>query len=158
MVVDKYFSYSSPATDKVHMKRYIKVLRTTQDNLKEKLEVNDMEQDIHPPVEREKIHQVFTSIAKVDKKDRTIYDDNTGNLPIRSIDGYIAIFIVYYWTMNSIFEAPIKYNKYDTTIEAFKNHIKYITKRRFKPSFNIIDNVTSKAIKVYPQEENILMQ
>ena len=43
-------------------------------------------------------------------------------------------------------------------IEAFQTHIKYITKRGFKPSFNIIDNVTSKAIKVYPQEENIQMQ
>ena len=43
-------------------------------------------------------------------------------------------------------------------VEAFQTHIKYITKRRFKPSFNIIDNVASKAIKVYLQEENILMK
>ena len=43
-------------------------------------------------------------------------------------------------------------------IEAFQTHIKYITKRGFKPSFNIIDYVALKAIKVYLQEENIQMQ
>ena len=40
-------------------------------------------------------------------------------------------------------------------IDDFQTHIKYITNREFKPSFNIIYNVASKAIKVYLQEENI---
>ena len=43
-------------------------------------------------------------------------------------------------------------------VEAFQTHIKYITKRGFKPCFNIIDNVTSKVIKVYLKKENIQMQ
>ena len=43
-------------------------------------------------------------------------------------------------------------------IENFQTHIKYITKRVLKTSFNIIDNVASKAIKLYLQEENIQMQ
>ena len=43
-------------------------------------------------------------------------------------------------------------------IKAFQTHIKYITKRGFKPSFNITNNVESKAIKVYLQEENTQMQ
>ena len=85
-VVDKYLPDSSPATDKVYMKRQRKGLRTTQDTLKEKLEVIDMERDIHPPVEREKINHIFTSITKVDKKDGTIYVYNIGNFPIRSIE------------------------------------------------------------------------
>ena len=38
-------------------------------------------------------------------------------------------------------------------IKAFQTHTKYINKRGFKPSFNIIDKVASKAIKVYIQEE-----
>ena len=76
------------------MKRQRKGLRTTQDTLKEKLEVIEMEQDIIPPVEREKMNQIFTSITKVDKKDGTIYVDNIVNLPIRSIEGYISIFIL----------------------------------------------------------------
>ena len=117
-----------------------------------------MEQDIHPPVERENVNQIFTSIAKVNKKYRTIYVDNTGNLPIRSIERYIDIFILYNWTTNAILSAPIKYTKDETIIEAFQTHIKYITKRGLKPSFNIIDNLVSKEIKVYLQEQNIHMQ
>ena len=42
MAVDKYLPYISPATDKGHMKRQRKFLRTTQDNLKEKLDVIEM--------------------------------------------------------------------------------------------------------------------
>ena len=43
-------------------------------------------------------------------------------------------------------------------IDDFQTHIKYITKIGFKPCFNIIDNVASKAIKIYLQEEKIQMQ
>ena len=111
-----------------------------------------MERYIDPPVEREKMNQIFTSIAKVNKKYRTIYVDNTGNLLIRSMERYIAILILYNWTTNAILAAPIKYTKDETMIKAFQTHIKYITKRGFKPSFNIIDNVVSKEIKVYLQE------
>ena len=72
MAVDKYLPYISPATDKGHMKRQRKGLRNKQDTLKEKIEVIDMEQVIHPPVEQEKINQIFTSIAKVEKRYGTI--------------------------------------------------------------------------------------
>ena len=41
--VDKYLPDSSPATDKGHMKQHRKGIRTTQDNLKGKLDVIDME-------------------------------------------------------------------------------------------------------------------
>ena len=117
-----------------------------------------MERDIHPPIKQENMNQIFTSIAKLDKKYRTIYVNNTGNLPIRSIEGYISIFILYDWKTNAILEAPIKDTKHETMIEDFQTHIKYITNRGFKPSFNIIDNVAKRAIKVYLQEENIQMQ
>ena len=43
-------------------------------------------------------------------------------------------------------------------IDSFKTNIKCITKRGFKPCFNIIDNVASKAIKIYLMEEKIQMQ
>ena len=149
MTVGKYFPDSSPATEKVHMKRQRNGLRTTQDKLKEKLEVIYMKQDIHPPVEKEEINQIFTSISTIDKKDGTIYVNNAKTFPIRSIDGYIAIFILYNWSTNSILATPIKYTKYETIIDSFQTHINYITKRGFKPYFNIIDNMASKAIRVY---------
>ena len=42
--------------------------------------------------------------------------------------------------------------------QGFSNPHQVHIKRGFKPSFNIIDNVASKAIKVYLQEENIQMK
>ena len=41
---------------------------------------------------------------------------------------------------------------------AFQPHIKYITKRCFKPFLNIYDNVASKSIKEYLREEKIQIQ
>ena len=76
-----------------------------------------------------------------------------GNSPIRSIDRYIAIFILYNLMTNAILEKPIKDTKDETMIDAFQTLIKYIAKRCFKPCFNIVDNVASKAIKLHLQIE-----
>ena len=81
MEVEKYLPNRSPATDKVYMKRQRKGIRTTQDKLKEKLEVIEMEPYIHSRIERENMNQIFTYIATVHKKDGTIYVDNTGKFP-----------------------------------------------------------------------------
>ena len=43
-------------------------------------------------------------------------------------------------------------------IETLQQNITYLTKQGFKPSFNIINNVVSKAIKKYLDEEEIKMQ
>jgi len=71
------------------------------------------------------------------------------------VDEYIAIFIMYYWTSNSNQATPIKGAKDETMVEAFKMNIEYLNKRGFKPKFNIMDNVASKAIRAYLEEENI---
>ena len=70
------------------------------------------------------MNKIFTSIAKVDEKDGTIYVDNTGNFPIKSSEGYIVIFIFYDWTTDEILATPIKDTKDETIIEDFKTHIK----------------------------------
>ena len=48
--------------------------------------------------------------------------------------------------------------KYESTIATFKENITYLTKGGFKPVFNIIDNVASKAFKKYLKEKNIIIQ
>ena len=104
----------------------------------------ETERDINPPVEIDKQHQIFTYIATIYNKDGTPYVNNTETFPIRSIDVYITIFILYYLMTNEILATPINDTKDETMINEFKTHIKYKTKRGFKPCFNIIDNVTSK--------------
>jgi len=85
--VGKYPLDHAPATDKRHIRRQRKGIRSTK--IKEALETKEHSRDINPPVEREreKLNQPFCYVGMVDKKDGTIYVDNTGNFPITSIDG-----------------------------------------------------------------------
>ena len=41
-------------------------------------------------------------------KDWTVYVDFTGKLPIRSMDGMVALFIIYDWKTNAILATPVK--------------------------------------------------
>ena len=109
-------------------------------------------------MEKEKFNQLFCFVGMIDKKDGTIYVDNTGNFPITSIDGMKAVFILYDWTSNAILATPIATATDEQMIKAFKENINYLTSRGFKPSFNIIDNVASKAIKEYLVNKGIEMQ
>ena len=69
-----------------------------------------------------------------------------------------AMFIMYDWTSNAILETTIKEAKAETIVECLKNNITYLSKRGFKPVYNIIDNVATKAIKTYLDSENVKLQ
>ena len=92
------------------------------------------------------------------KKEGTIYADLTGKFPITSIHGMTAMFIMYDWISNAILAIPIKEAKAETIVEYFKKKITYLSQRGFKPVYNIIDNVATKAIKTYFESENITVQ
>ena len=96
-------------------------------------------------------------MGKLDK-DGTIYVDLIGKFPIRSMEGMTTVFILYDWTSNAILAEPIENAQDKTMVRVFKAQIKYLTKRGFKPSFNIIDNVASKAVRAYLESEDIDVQ
>ena len=50
---------------------------------------------MNPPLEEEKMNQLFAGLAHLDKKDGIMYTDLTGNFPVRSIDGFTTFFILY---------------------------------------------------------------
>ena len=106
---------------------------------------------MNPPKESEENNQIFMVMGIVDKTG-TVYTDLTGRFPINSMEGMTAVFIMYDWTTNTILAKPIKDAKAETIVEAFKTNIEYMTKRGFKPIFNIIDNVATNAIKNIPGE------
>ena len=84
--------------------------------------------------------------------------DLTGKFPLRSVDGYTAIFIMHDWNSNSIQATPIKDANDETMVEVFKMNIEYLSKWGSKPEFNIMDNVASKAIRACLEEEKIDFQ
>ena len=69
-----------------------------------------------------------------------------------------SILIVYDWTRNAIMAQPVKDLKDDTVTTAFWDKFNFLKSRGFKPVFNIIDNVVSKAIKTYINSKDIKIQ
>ena len=160
--VEKYLPDRSPATDKGSMKRQRQGLRSTKRTPKElmaaTLEEIETLRDYHPPMEEGvKDNHLFTYLGRVDK-DGTIFVDTTGNFPLRSIDGMTTVLIVYDWTSNAILATPIENTKDETMVKVFQDQIDYLKKRGFKPTFNIIDNVASKAIREFLEKEDIGVQ
>merc|ERR1712051_418029 len=70
----------------------------------------------------------------------------------------VTVFILYDWTLNAILADPVKNTKDETIVRVFKSRVKYLTKRGFKPKFNIMDNVASKAVKSFLGENDIGLQ
>ncbi len=97
-------------------------------------------------------------MKQLEPKECTFYDNLTGRFPVRLINGMVNVFILYNWSTNAIPAEPIENAKSETLVEVFKKQIAYLTKRGFKPCFNIIDNVASTAIKNFLESEDIGLQ
>ena len=115
--VRKHLPDSSTATDKGHMKRQRKGIclttkipptKTQKERIKYALEKMELERDINPPQEDEKNNQIFCYNRIINTKYGENYVDFTGKFPIKSMDGMVAIFIVYDWTTNEILTTPVK--------------------------------------------------
>ena len=100
--VKRYLPETSPATDKGHMKRQRKGLRSTKEKVATALNSIEYERDMHPPLEKEEFNQLFCYSGQLDPKTGTVYTDFTGRFPLRSVDGMTSIFILYDWTTNAI--------------------------------------------------------
>ena len=115
------------------MKRQQKRIRSTKDKINYALENIQTARYMNPPEEREKMNQIFMKLGYVDKKEGRIYADLTGKLPITSIHGMTAMFIMYDCTSNAILATPIKEAKAETVVQCLKKNITYLSKRGFKP-------------------------
>ena len=145
--VQKYLPDSSPATDKGHMKQQKQGFRSTKNKIMTALETIENMQDMNPPMEKETTNQIFFYNAVLEPKAGKIYVNYTGNFSIRSMEGNTAIFVQYDWYSNAILATPVQNLINKTTVAAFKTNIEYFKKRNFKPVFNIIDIVATKAVK-----------
>ena len=176
--VEKYLPRHSPATDKGHMSRQKQGIRPTksekwaakklrewrQESSEEAaawLNSEEAAEDMAPRQEESKMNELFCatltidpkSCTEIDPRDGTTYMDCTGKFPVRSLEGMVTMFIMYDWSSNSILAEPIESTKNDKIIEVFREKIEYLKKRGFKPRFNILDNIASKAIIKYLKEE-----
>ena len=168
--VEKYLPRHSPATDKGHMSRQRQGVRPTKaekwaaKTIRKRKEESSKEaaawlnsaeaaDDMAPKQEESKINELFCATWTIDPKDGTTYMDCTGKFPVRSLEGMVTQFIMYDWSSNAILAEPIQNTKDETIIETFSEKLEYLKKRGFKPRFNILDNIASKAIIKYLKEE-----
>ena len=164
--VEKYLPDYSPATDKGSMRRMQKGMQSTKrrprnEVLRARLEEVEMERNFHPPKAPQQdcqVNHIFVTLGQVDAKDGTIYGDFTGTFPLCSIDGMTTIFVLYDWTTNAILLEPVENTKSETLVRVFQQKITYLEKRGFKPTFNIMDNVASKAVQTFLESEDITLQ
>ena len=87
-----------------------------------------------------------------------MYFDLTSNFLLRSINGTTTCFVLYDWTTSVILVEPIENTKDKTLIRIFNEKLAYLTKRGFKPKFNILENVAIKALQDYFEKEDIKIQ
>ena len=91
----------------------------------------ELERDINPPQENEK-KKILCYNGSMNTKDGTIYVDFTGKFTIISMDGMVAIFIVYYWTKNAILATPVKNKAEETIVICVKQQITYHYKKKIQ--------------------------
>ena len=70
----------------------------------------------------------------------------------------ISMFVLYNWTTNAILLGPVKNTSSDTITRIFKEKFEYLERQGFKPRFNTIDNVASKAVQKFLEAEWINIQ
>ena len=156
--MQKYLPESSPATDKGHMKRQKQGIRSTKEKIMTALSTIETARDINPPMEKRNEESDFClpccTRTKAGNTLRQLHRQPPHPLHERQHS--------YFRTLLLVFQRhpchTSKKIKNKTTVAAFKRNIKYLKKRNFKPVFNIIDNVATKAVKSYLQDEGIKMQ
>ena len=87
-----------------------------------------------------------------------MYNDQTGALPVRSLDGMQYFLIAYDYDTNYICAKPINNLKDESIIAAFESVFNELKNKGHKPTFNVTDNQCTKPIKAFLQKENCKWQ
>ena len=83
-----------------------------------------------------------------------MYTDQTGALPVWSLDGMQYFFIAHDYDTNYIFAKPISNVKDKFIIAAFNSVFNELKDKGHKPTFNVTDNQCANPIKAFLQKEN----
>ncbi len=116
--VHKYLP-PSPATDKGHRKRTQQNIRST--NKKENQESNDNNNPQMETMEEPKLMHLFCFAAIADLNKGTNFINNTGKLPVHSLEGYLYLMILYDHATNAI--APLQSMESTKFVKAFQKQV-----------------------------------
>ena len=87
-----------------------------------------------------------------------LYTDQTGSFPVTSRKGAKYICIAYEYDSNAILAKPMKGRKGRNILAAYKELLKYLEMREFRPKTHWLDNKASTALKYFNRSERITIQ
>ena len=140
------------------MKRHKKGIQSTKQKPKKDLESIEVKRCINPPLEQEIMSQSFASIVYIDEKDGIMHTYLTCNLQCKVWMDTQLLFILYDWMTNAILVVSIKDAIDESMVAVFKENVEYLAERGPKLVFDVVDDVSSKAIQAYLKEVNVSIQ
>jgi hypothetical protein len=99
-------------------------------------------------LEDHSIANVFCFKAFANKLSGVVYNDCTSDFPYMLLDGNICFFVVYHYKTNTILITPIAGLDSERILEAYKVNFEYLVSKGFKPKVNMMDNQTTKSLKL----------
>ena len=146
-VVSKYLP-KLPATTMGHMDQTRKHVCSTKTD--EPISHDDDQQEPNNHL----THNVFSTIEETGK----VYDDQTGQLPVRSSAGNQYIIVLYDYESNAIITEALKTRQGPEILKAYAKIIQYLKGRGFHPRVHWLNNKASNAMKTYDQANQIEYQ
>ena len=140
---------SSTATAKGHMDQ------SRKNQLSTKPTTLDESAFPHSPSTHQKTNDVYTTVIPITGK---VYSDQTGKFPVTSSKGNAYLFVLYDFDSNYIAAEPIKNRTATSILEACQLCHERLTRAGLKPTFQILDNECSAALKNYFSRNKISYQ
>ena len=148
----------STATDKGHMKRRRKNVRSTRNNQQAIVDARYEVADMNPTQQMCSALDMFCFAALADANEGTMYTDLTGKFPVRSYKNNQYIFVAYFYSLNAIIVRPMENRTDECMVATFKDIIDYLKSCGHQPHLNVMDNECSKAVQEYITSEEIAIQ
>ncbi len=105
--------------------------------------------DVNLIPNNESIENVFCFGAFADKISGVVYNDFTGNFPLKFIDRSVFFFVLYHYETNAILVKPVANVDNRSIFEAFKEVLETLETKGYKPKMNVMDKQATKYIKKF---------
>ena len=122
-LVSKHLSDLS-ATDKGHIHRNRKIIRSTRKNI--------VENDVHPEFDKSAPCEMYCYAALADYNKRAIYTDSTGRFPICAYDGSQYILLTYVYDANAFLVCLLRTGSKEDLTNLNKNVYRFLTDKKTK--------------------------
>ena len=102
--------------------------------------------------------EIFCFAAIEDKNKNTLYNNLTGQFPVRSFEGISYIFVAYVYKLNAILLCPMKSRKDGIMIAAFTRIYSNLEEIGHKPTLHVLNNECSRSVHIFFKSKDTTRQ